>query len=92
MLYVLPTWRKKDFSHILMNLGKMHASKKNIAFKTLSEKFMINLFSEGMPNFESDIVISAYLGNVVQIPTHGDKKDKLNVLQVSPLEYFNSEI
>ena len=47
---------------------------------------MINLFSEGMLNFESDIVISAYLGNVDQIPTHGGEKDALNVLEASPLE------
>ena len=52
---------------------------------------MINLFSEGMPNFESDIVISAYLGNVDQIPTDGDEKDRLNVLEESPLEeYFKN--
>ena len=52
---------------------------------------MINLFSEGVPNFESNIVISAYLGNVDRIPTHGDGKDRLNVLEASQLEdYFEN--
>ena len=71
----------------------MHARKRYIAFNTLFEKFMINLFSEGMPNFESDIVISAHLGNVDQIPTHRGEKDTLNVLEASPLEdYFENMI